>query len=214
MFFHSFSVPVSDFWSLKFKGTLNNLLLTWDIGLKSADHAFRDKNVATFLNTTTKQFDVVILEEFFHDSWLPFATRFNAPLVTIATLGHTSYFDNSMGLVTPFSYVPHHVLPYSDRMTFVERSTNLFWGLADAFLRRFYYMEEMQKMADRYFGHVLNGTVPSIIELEKNISFRIVNQHQSMAYARPRVTPGITYIAGIHIKKTKPLPKDIQVSTV
>lgn len=187
-------------------------MLTWGIGLKSTEHAFRDKNVANFINTTTEQFDVVILEQFYHDSWLPFASKFNAPIVTIATLGHADYFDHAMGLITPMSYVPHHVLPYSDRMTFVERSTNVFWGLVDAFVRRFYYMSEMQKMADKYFSDTFNGTVPSILELEKNISYRIVNQHQSMTYARPRVTPGMTYVAGIHIRQPKPLPKDIKVS--
>lgn len=53
--------------------------------------------------------------------------------------------------------------------------------------------------------------MPSILELEKNISFRIINAHQSMSYARPMM-PGLTYIAGIHIKPLNPLPADVQVS--
>lgn len=197
---------------MKYKSTLNNLMLTYDVGLKSTEHAFRDKNVATFLNTTTDHFDLVILEQFFHDSWLPFATKFNAPIVTICTMGHADHFDRVVGVPTPWSYVPHQVLSFTDRMTFVERGINVFWGLADAAIRRFYYMAEMQKMADRHFGGLLNGTVPSLFELEKNVSLRIVNQHHSMTYARPRVTPGITYVAGIHIRDPKPLPTDIKVS--
>lgn len=31
-----------------------------------------------------------------------------------------------------------------------------------------------------------------------------------MTFARPKM-PGLTYIAGIHIKKPKPLPSDVQV---
>lgn len=56
----------------------------------------------------------------------------------------------------------------------------------------------------------LKGVVPSIVELEKNISFRLVNDHHSMTYARPKM-PGLTYVAGIHIKPLKSLPTDVQV---
>lgn len=142
---------------MKFDNVLNNLHLTWDIGLHSTEHAFNDKNVAEFIKRNDLQFDVVVLEQFFHDSWLPFATKFNAPIVTIATLGHADYFDHSMGLLTPWSYVPHHVLTYNDNMSFLERVQNVFWGLTDAILRRTYYMAKMQEMADRHFANKLNG---------------------------------------------------------
>lgn len=112
--------------------------------------------MAAFLNRTDLQFDVVLLEQFFHDSWLPIAKLFNAPLVTIATLGHADYFDNTMGLLTP-SYVPHHVLTYTDHMNFYERSVNLFWRLTDMYLRKHYYMVKMQEMADRYLGDAFDG---------------------------------------------------------
>lgn len=59
----------------------------------------------------------------------------------------------------------------------------------------------------------LLGPVPSILELERNISFRIVNQHETMSIARPKM-PGIAYVAGIHIKPPKPLPADVQVNFV
>lgn len=54
--------------------------------------------------------------------------------------------------------------------------------------------------------------MPSILEIEKNISFRIINSHHSMTFARPKM-PSLTYIAGIHIKPVKELPTDVQVST-
>lgn len=142
---------------MKFDSVLNNLHLTWDIGLQTTEHAFRDKNVAAFIDRKDLQFDVVILEQFFHDSWLPFAAKFNAPVVTIATLGHADYFDHAMGLITPWSYVPHHVLTYNDRMTFFERCINVFWGLTDTFLRKYYYMAKMQEMADYHFKNVFDG---------------------------------------------------------
>lgn len=141
---------------MKFDSVLSNLYLTWDIGIKTAEHAFLDKNVAAFIKRTDLQFDIVILEQFFHDSWLPFAKKFNAPILTIATLGHADYFDNAMGLITP-SYVPHHVLTFSDNMLFYERCVNLFWRLTDIVIRKYYYMVKMQEMADRFFADTFNG---------------------------------------------------------
>lgn len=195
---------------MKFDSVLNNLYLTWDIGLYSTEHALNDKNVGKFINSTNHQFDVIVLEQFFHDSWLMFAHKFKAPIVTIATLGHADYFDHAMGLMTPWSFVPHSVLTFNDNMSFVQRCTNIFWGLTDAFLRRFYYMSQMQEMAEKYFAN-LEKPLPSVIELEKNISHRIVNNHHSMMKPRPKM-PGLTYIAGIHIKPPKKLPADLQVS--
>lgn len=78
------------------------------------------------------------------------------------------------------------------------------------------------------------GNVPSILELEKNISFRMINAHQSMSFARPMM-PSLAYVGGIifllpvfpfiitimeryyfslgiHIKPVNPLPADVQVS--
>lgn len=62
------------------------------------------------------------------------------------------------------------------------------------------------------FKSILTGNVPSLLELEKNISFRIINTHQSMQFTRPMM-PGLTYVAGIHIKPAKALPTDVQVSS-
>lgn len=142
---------------MKFDSVLNNLHLTWDVGLASTEHAFNAKSVADFIKRKDLQFDVIVLEQFFHDSWLPFATKFNAPIVTIATLGHADYFDYAMGMMTPWSFVPHHVLTYTDDMSFYERCRNVFWGLTDVLLRKYYYMAKMQDMADRHFAHTLNS---------------------------------------------------------
>lgn len=56
-----------------------------------------------------------------------------------------------------------------------------------------------------------SGPVPSLEELERNISFRIINTHRSMMPPRPTM-PGLAYVAGIQIKPPKALPVDIQVS--
>lgn len=194
---------------MKYDSTWNNLFLTWDIGLLTTEYALQDRNVQALLNRTDLKFDVVILEQFFHDSWMMFAHKFKAPLITIATLGHADYFDNAMGFETPSAFVPHSVLALNDDMTFWQRCQNLFWTSVDKVLRRYYYMAKMQAMADKYFTN-LDAPVPSLLDMEKNISLRIVNHHRSTTRPRP-VMPGLIHVAGTHIKPARQLPTDIKV---
>lgn len=193
---------------MKYDSVINNFYLVYDVGLMTTEYALNDAQVKAFMNKTDQHFDVIVLEQFFHDSWLTFAHKFKAPIVTIATLGHAFYFDHAMGLLTPWAFVPHNVLQLNDEMSFVERCRNFYWALTDTLLRKYYYMSKMQIMADRYFTG-LDGPVPSVLDLEKNISLRIVNNHRSMMNPRPMM-PGLIYTSGIHIKPPKALPNDIQ----
>lgn len=51
----------------------------------SADFALSSKNVQAFMKRNDLEFDLIINEEFFHDSFLMFAHKYNAPIVTIST---------------------------------------------------------------------------------------------------------------------------------
>jgi hypothetical protein len=55
------------------------------------------------------------------------------------------------------------------------------------------------------------GPLPSIEELEKSVSVMLINSHNVFSRPRPKL-PGLIDIAGLHIRKPKPLPLDIQVS--
>lgn len=54
---------------------------------------------------------------------------------------------------------------------------------------------------------------PSLLELEKNISIRLVNSHTTTTRPRPTM-PGLINVAGVHISPMKALPNDIQVIQV
>lgn len=146
------TVPIPDIFSLKYDSDISNLFLFWRAGLLSTEYAFQDTKVKQLIADRHLHFDVVVLEQFFHDSWLVFGHKFKAPIVTLATLGHADHFDHATGLITPWAYVPHNVLTLTDDMTFWQRSYNVALSLLDAFLRRFYYMSKMQQMADKYFA--------------------------------------------------------------
>lgn len=119
----------------------------------ATEHALQDPKVQRLIQSEDLSFDVIVMEQFNHDALLMFGLKFNAPIVTISTLGHTDYLDHAMGLITPLSHVPHNLLAFTDRMSFTERCYNVALSLADMFLRRFYYMTKMQQLADEYFNN-------------------------------------------------------------
>lgn len=51
--------------------------------------------------------------------------------------------------------------------------------------------------------------LPSLYDLEKQVSIILLNSHVSLTTPRPTV-PGLIDVGGLHIKDPKPLPADIK----
>lgn len=49
----------------------------------SSDYGLNSPNVQKLIHSNDLHFDLVITEEFFHESWLMFAYKFDAPIITI-----------------------------------------------------------------------------------------------------------------------------------
>lgn len=49
----------------------------------SAEYALENANVQKFIHNDHSHFDIIINEEFFHDSFLMFGHKYKAPIVTI-----------------------------------------------------------------------------------------------------------------------------------
>lgn len=75
------------------------------------------------------------------------------------------------------------MLPFTDKMSFSERWYNTVVSAYDWILRRFVYFPSEDAFAKKYFGHL--GSVPSINELQRNISLYLVNSHSALAPPRP-----------------------------
>ncbi|XP_055851746.1 UDP-glucosyltransferase 2 [Episyrphus balteatus] len=199
--------PKSAIFSLRFSSDFQNLQMWWDIGVRTSEHALNDVNVKKLIQSQQK-FDLIILEQFFHESFLMFAHKFNAPIVTIGTMGYADNMDHAMGLLTPISIIPHLLLSYTDNMSFSQRAYNTYLSLYDYVFRRWHYMPQMQDMAERHFMNSIKGPLPSVRELEKNISLMLINSHRSIDLPRPSM-PGLINVGGIHILPSKELPKDL-----
>jgi glucuronosyltransferase len=124
------------------------------------------------------------------------------------TLGFSDFMDRNMGLLTPWSFVPHPVLLYTDTMSFFQRCHNTILSLTDMFLRHYRYLPKQDKLVRQYF-QTMPQPLPSVQELEKSISVMLINNHISTNPPRPSM-PGLVNVGGAHIKSPKPLPNDIQ----
>lgn len=71
--------------------------------------------------------------------------------------------DRAMGLLTPWSFVPHPILLYMDDMTFSQRCYNFLVSAVDALIRKYYYMPQQDKLAQKYFS-AIEGKLVVIVE--------------------------------------------------
>ncbi|XP_058448414.1 UDP-glycosyltransferase UGT5-like [Malaya genurostris] len=201
--------PTSDIFDAKYESDLSNLFLYWNVGLATTKYALKNPNVQQFIEQDDNTFDLVISEQFFQEAFLMFAHKYRAPIVTIGTLGYSDYMDQAMGLLTPWSFVPHPILLYTDDMSFSQRCYNFIVSTTDALIRRFYYMPRQDKLAKKYFTSIEGPeSFPSVYELEKSISVMLINSHTSVTPPRPSIS-GLVNVAGAHIKSNSLLPRDI-----
>lgn len=150
-------VPKENIFSMQFVSDFNNLELWWTIGLMTTEHAFKDPKVKKLIESKDDHYDLVIIEQFFHEAFLMFGKRFNCPVVTIGTMGYADNIDHAMGILTPWSLIPHLLLSHTDRMTFGQRAYNAYLSLYDAVMRRWVYLPKMQKLAEKYFQGSIEG---------------------------------------------------------
>lgn len=143
-------------YDMKFDSSYEGIDILFGLGLKSTQHALNSKNVKNFIKNNRDDFDLILSEQFFQESFLMFAHKYKAPIVTISTYGHSDFFDRFMGFYTPWAVVSHVDTTYTDEMSFFERIDNLFISIYDVVKRNFVYLPEHDKFAQEAFKE-LNG---------------------------------------------------------
>lgn len=118
-------------------------------------------------------------------------------------------------MITPLSFVPHFFTEFTDEMNFFERLYNVVLTVYDWAHRKFVFIPKQNALAQKYFASEfkeLEGEgLPSIEELELNVSVTLTNNHIISFRPRPKMI-GMVDIAGVHIRPAKKLPENIKVS--
>ncbi|XP_058832649.1 UDP-glycosyltransferase UGT5-like isoform X2 [Topomyia yanbarensis] len=211
--------PIYDFWKKSVKVdslydlteiSIHRMLVDflYSLGLETAQYGFTRENVKNFTLNDHSKFDLILAEQFYQEAYLMFAHKYQAPIVTIGTFGFAQYMGPMMGMMNMWSHVPHEFLPYTDKMTLTQRTYNSMVSLYELLLRAVYYMPKQEAMARENFAH-LEGPLPKIADLERQVSVILLNSHTPLTSTRAKV-PGLVQVGGLHIKKPKTLPNDLR----
>lgn len=186
----------------------DNMRMVNILGDQSTEYALKHPEVQKLIHSTDLEFDLLIVEQFFQEAFLMLAKKFNAPMVALTTYGFDNTLSGFMGQITPWSHSPHLYYPFTDRMTFFERLHNAYVCLYTELNKHWVHMPRQNELAQKYFAH-LPGPLPSVWDLERNISVILMNNYVPLEWPRSLVM-GMVPIGGVQIKPPKTLPRDIR----
>ncbi|CAG7819184.1 unnamed protein product, partial [Allacma fusca] len=110
-----------------------------------------------------------------------------------------------LGNWLPPSVVPNPLLPFSDRMSFYERVVTIALDWLFILGRDYEVAPLYEKMYRKYLG----DDIPSVSEIEGNISLLFMNSFSNFPAPRPTL-PDVIEVGGMHARPAKPLPKDLE----
>jgi len=180
------------------------------MGIHSTDFAFEQPEIQAFINQKDKvgRYDLLLAEQFFNEGALILGHLYQIPIITVSTFGNANYLSQLFGIVSPWSYVPHVYMEYTDRMSLWERIGNVAISGAEDLTREFSYYPGQDAVLKKHFSKLLDR-VPTIKELERNISAILLNTYMPLASARP-MSYNMIPVGGLHIQPPKALPEHIQ----
>ncbi|KAH8381958.1 hypothetical protein KR009_001161, partial [Drosophila setifemur] len=180
------------------------------IGIESTDFALGQPEVQNLIHAKDKagKYDLLLVEQFYNEGALMLGHLYEIPVITIATFAYANYFSQVFGFIIPLSYVPSITLPYTDRMNLVERFGNVVFSAAEDIHREVSYYPAQDAILRKYFSKIL-PKVPTVKELERNISAILINSYMPMTSPRP-LSSNMIPVGGLHIQPPKPMPGHIQ----
>jgi len=142
--------------------TLNFIKMCAVMGLENTDFVFEQPELLKLINAKDKigKYDLLLAEQWYNEGALILGHLYQIPTITMTTFSFANYLSPLVGIVTPWSYVPHGWKPYRDRMTLMERIDNVYVSLSEEILRTFWYypahdaiLKKLQRSHDTHGTH-------------------------------------------------------------
>ncbi|XP_059478833.1 UDP-glycosyltransferase UGT5-like [Neocloeon triangulifer] len=165
-------------------------------GLKPIIEAGKNKTIS---------FDLVIVESFFFDCFVPVARLFEAPLVLFTSQWAPQWAHQAMGNPDSWATSPNMFLPYTHKMSFFERMHNVMHSATALLARKYLELPRQDKVVKEIFG----GDFPTLANMEKEAALMLINSHPITNSPHANL-PNVVEVGGIHIKPAKSLDKDLQ----
>ena len=149
----------------------------------------------------TDHFDVALISLLTGYIGYPFAWHFRCPFIALSPnvlFPETSFI---LGDSEHPEYVPFFMWPFTDRMSFLERTINTFLTHVFTAAPKLTVVPKLNSIAQHYFP----GS-PLMSEFETKVSLAFTNTHPSFSYPRA-YPPGVVEIGAIQCRPAKQLPK-------
>lgn len=105
-------------------------------------------NFQKLIHPNDTQFDLVMVELYFTDAYLALAKTFDAPVVGLVPQTLPTAMSWHSTNPTLFSYVPNMYLPFTNYMSFWQRTVNTIFGLAHILVHELTSVEYNQETVD------------------------------------------------------------------
>ncbi|CAK1552262.1 unnamed protein product [Leptosia nina] len=171
--------------------------------LQSCDVVSHMPAVKSLLNSTV-HFDLILMEVFGTECFLPFGRRFSAPVVGLLSSVALPWVNDQLANPEGPAYIPSYVTSYGQGMNLWERFFNTFAIVWAKMIYRYKSQVPSQLIADKLFGPGY-----SLEQLSQNYSLILSNSHFSINEVRPLV-PALVEVGGLHFNDAQTMPKDLK----
>nr|XP_018905658.1 PREDICTED: UDP-glucuronosyltransferase 2B31-like [Bemisia tabaci]XP_018905659.1 PREDICTED: UDP-glucuronosyltransferase 2B31-like [Bemisia tabaci]XP_018905660.1 PREDICTED: UDP-glucuronosyltransferase 2B31-like [Bemisia tabaci] len=171
--------------------------------------ALESKELQALMHSDEK-FDLLMTEaNFMEESILGFSHKFNVPVVSMYPIFITPWMAQLAGIPHSYSYIPSTLQPFTDQMSFWQRTVNTITGLSEILLGHLHHLPSQERMMRKHFKYPGSENIPPVGELIANISLHLIDSHQIMSFVRP-YPPHVIDVAGMNTKSAGKLPQDLQ----
>ncbi|KAL7024827.1 hypothetical protein ACKWTF_013205 [Chironomus riparius] len=173
-------------------------------GYQIAENMMQIEAVQNFVKRKEK-FDVCFLEVFNLHALTGLFDHFDCTYVPYTSSTVMQWADFLTSNQSPTSYVSLPFLPYSGKMNFSQRFWNTLYALLEKTVIHVHALPKHNQIYKKYFPDAKK----SMYEMISCPAFLFASSHVSVTGGQPSL-PNTAEIGGVHIKKSKPLPKDLQ----
>ncbi|KAF4532304.1 UDP-glycosyltransferase-04 [Ephemera danica] len=180
------------------------------------EHLFSRELVKTILRDLRPGvYNVVLLDAYICECFLPMVYLADAPLVLVAPSHLMPWHYETIG--SPINYAKDAVffLPHTDTKSWWETMESATLGTVAHLARDWLYLPRLQSVVSAQLKSILGperaALVPTVWEIEEmRTQLLLVNWHWSLSsFVRPN-PPMLIEVATMHCRESKPLPKDLE----
>ncbi|XP_015369013.1 PREDICTED: UDP-glucuronosyltransferase 2C1-like isoform X2 [Diuraphis noxia] len=180
------------------------------LGPMITKNAVDKKSVRDFVLGDQSTFDVVVVENFFHECFVTLGHKYGVPVVQLLPFASNPRVSQWHGNPYGLAYMADFVAGYVAPMTFPQRVQNAVAALFNTWVNRLLYMPQQRAIMDEHFAYAGHEDRPDLDMMLRNVSLTLVNSHPLIGPAAPYV-PSYIQVAGMHMKPAGPLPMDLKI---